>query len=324
MTRPAVTVALLLCGVNVLLIGVGGTSIPIGAESGLALFCLNSYLGFALLLGHAPVQHAIRQRCAQGASGVLAGIAVLWMPFGVYAVAADSVSGLSFLKLLGYVTLPPLTCLATRKLPNPRQWHTLAVVLLLWLPLEFGWLTDVWSSPDRQFAPALNVLVGISVGVFSVVCVRGVDRVGYEWRLRAVDWQVAGRLFLVFAPVAILLGLASGFLGLADAFTAPGPLLLMALGIFLVIGVPEELLFRGILQNVLEKALGHRHLALGVTAGIFGLAHLNNGPQPDWRYVGLATLAGWFYGRAYLQTRNLMAPALLHTLVDVVWRGFFR
>ena len=323
MTRPVVTVALLLFGVNFLLIGFGGTSIPLGAESGLALFCLNSYLGFALLLGHTPVQQAIRQRCAQGAAGVLAGIAVLWIPYGVYAVVAGSVSGLSLLKLFGYVTLPPLTFLATRKVPNPLQWQTLAVTLMLWLPLEFGWLTDVWAPPDRQFAPALNVLVGISAGVFSVVCVRGVDRVGYEWRLRAVDWQVAGRLFLVFAPVGILLGLASGFLAIAETFTAPGPLLLMALGIFLVIGVPEELLFRGIMQNVLEKALGHPNLALGVTAVVFGLAHLNNGPQPDWRYVVLATLAGWFYGRAYLRTRNLMAPALLHMLVDVVWRGFF-
>ena len=136
--------------------------------------------------------------------------------------------------------------------------------------------------------------------------------------------QAAGRLFLAFTPVAILLGLASSFLEIAESFTAPGPLLIMVLGIFVVIAVPEELLFRGIIQNVLEKSLGHRNLALGVTAVVFGLAHLNNGPRPDWRYVVLATLAGWFYGRAYLRTRNLIAPALLHTFVDTVWRGFFR
>ena len=84
------------------------------------------------------------------------------------------------------------------------------------------------------------------------------------------------------------------------------------------------MLFRGIIQNILEKEVGHRNLALGMTALIFGAAHLNNGPSPDWRYFLLATLAGWFYGRAYIKTRNLMAPALVHTLVDVAWRGFFR
>lgn len=98
----------------------------------------------------------------------------------------------------------------------------------------------------------------------------------------------------------------------------------MALGIFIFIGIPEELLFRGIIQNLLEKAIGRPALALGVASLIFGAAHLNNGPSPDWRYFLLATLAGLVYGRAYAKTRNLMAPALLHTLVDVAWRGFFR
>ena len=92
----------------------------------------------------------------------------------------------------------------------------------------------------------------------------------------------------------------------------------------LFIAVPEELLFRGIIQNLLEKEIGRPGLALGVAAVIFGAAHLNNGPSPDWRYFLLATLAGMVYGRAYARTRNLMAPALVHTLVDVAWRGFFR
>ena len=83
------------------------------------------------------------------------------------------------------------------------------------------------------------------------------------------------------------------------------------------------MLFRGIIQNLLEKEIGRPGLALGVAAVIFGAAHLNNGPHPDWRYFLLATLAGVVYGRAYARTRNLMAPALVHTLVDVAWRGFF-
>ena len=64
----------------------------------------------------------------------------------------------------------------------------------------------------------------------------------------------------------------------------------MALGIFIFIGIPEELLFRGIIQNLLEKAIGRPALALGVASLIFGAAHLNNGPSPDWRYFLLATL----------------------------------
>jgi len=61
-----------------------------------------------------------------------------------------------------------------------------------------------------------------------------------------------------------------------------------------------------------------------VTALIFGASHLNNGPSPDWRYFLLATIAGIFYGRAYLQSGGLMAAVCVHTLVDVVWGAFFR
>ena len=319
MQRVVVTVALVLAAANLLVMG-SGASIAMG--SGLVMLCANIYLCFLLLLGCTEVQHAVRTWCAQGVVGVLVGVLALWSPYGLYAGATGSLAGLPSRTLFLYVLLPPLVCLVTRRLPNPRYWQELVVALLLWLPLEFGWLTGVW--PEQPLASALTVLVGICVGVFSVVCVRGLDQVGYKWRLQAMDWRVGGRLFLIFAPTAILLGLASGFLEAAETFMAPGPLAFMALGIFLVIALPEELLFRGIIQNILEKALGHRQWALGVTAVVFGLAHLNNGQRPDWRYVGLATLAGWFYGHAYLKTRNLMAPAVLHTLVDTVWRGFFR
>ena len=319
------TVALLLCGVNFLLLGFGGPSIPIGAESGLALFCLNSYLGFALLLGHASIQLAVTKRCAQGAAGVLAGIAVLCLPYGVYAVAAESLPDFAPLKLLIYVTLPPLICLATRRTLHSTALadtdRRAAAMAPLGVRMDDRGLGRAGSTV--RFGPECagrhlrgGVFPWCACAAWTTWAMSGASGRRTTW------WR--GACFLIFAPVAILLGLASGFLAIAGSFTAPGPLLFMALGIFLVIAVPEELLFRGILQNVLEKSLGHRNLALGVTAIVFGLAHLNNGPHADWRYVGLATLAGWFYGRAYLKTRNLMAPALLHTLVDTVWRGFFR
>jgi membrane protease YdiL (CAAX protease family) len=99
---------------------------------------------------------------------------------------------------------------------------------------------------------------------------------------------------------------------------------LSAAGIFVFIAMPEELLFRGIIQNFLQKSWLKPLPALIVTSVIFGVAHLNNGPRPDWRYFLLATIAGLFYGNAYTRTRALLAPAIVHTLVDTVWRSFFR
>jgi len=59
-----------------------------------------------------------------------------------------------------------------------------------------------------------------------------------------------------------------------------------------------------------------------LTGLLFGATHLNNGLHPDWRYFVLATVAGLFYGAAYIKTQNLFVPAVIHTLVDAVWIQF--
>ena len=85
---------------------------------------------------------------------------------------------------------------------------------------------------------------------------------------------------LVAAPV----GLATGFIAWHPRLALPGtvgtPLLIYA-----AIAVPEEFLFRGLIQNALDRLLSP-WTALGVASVVFGLAHL-----PDPRYVLLATIA---------------------------------
>ena len=115
--------------------------------------------------------------------------------------------------------------------------------------------------------------------------------------------------------------LATGFVRLQPDTNLAG-FIASFVAIFLTIGLPEELLFRGLIQNFLQKTWGRAIVALVVSSIIFGLAHLNNGPRPDWRYAVLATIAGFFYGRAFLQSGRLMAPALVHASIDAV-RGVF-
>ena len=79
---------------------------------------------------------------------------------------------------------------------------------------------------------------------------------------------------------------------------------------FAFVAMPEELFFRGLVQNLLERRMT-RNLALLVASILFGLSHFNkrSGGQFlvaiaghtlafNWRYVLLATVAGIFYGRA--------------------------
>jgi hypothetical protein len=60
-----------------------------------------------------------------------------------------------------------------------------------------------------------------------------------------------------------------------------------------------------------------------IVACLFGLFHILHAPFPNWRYVALASIAGWFYGSAFRQGGNLVGPALTHAMVDTVWRTWF-
>jgi membrane protease YdiL (CAAX protease family) len=93
---------------------------------------------------------------------------------------------------------------------------------------------------------------------------------------------------------------------------------------FLFIAIPEELFFRGWLQNLLERRMG-RTSALLVTALLFGLAHWNKRTLNfNWRYVAMAAIAGLFYGRAWRAQRRVGAAAITHASVDTTWSLWLR
>jgi membrane protease YdiL (CAAX protease family) len=170
----------------------------------------------------------------------------------------------------------------------------------------------------------MNSLAGASLGVFLFVGVRGLDQVGYRFQSSRDELRIALRNFVLFIPLALVIGFASGFLSIAKHFATPQEMVLSTVGVFILIAIPEELLFRGIIQNLMHRMIPNPFWSLFLSSLIFGASHLNNGPRPDWRYFLLATLAGAFYGDAYRKTQKLISPAILHTLVDVAWRSFFR
>ena len=197
-------------------------------------------------------------------------------------------------------------------------------ILALWLPLDFRLFRDVWSWPEGG-APrtTLNVVLAVDLALLLFVAFRQLGGVGYRFRPGWNDLSANAINLTICLAFVIPLGLATGFVRF-NPDTGPASFAFSFLAIFLTIAIPEELLFRGLIQNFLQKTWGHSGRALVVTSVVFGLAHLNNGTHPDWRYVFLASIAGFFYGRAYLQSGGLMAPALVHASIDSIWRGFFK
>jgi len=87
--------------------------------------------------------------------------------------------------------------------------------------------------------------------------------------------------------------------------------------------LPEEALFRGVVQSLIAKRLGgtnRANTAAMVTAGmLFGLAHLAGGPVA----VALASAAGIGYGWIYASTRSIGAAIAVHAGLNAIHLLFF-
>jgi hypothetical protein len=149
------------------------------------------------------------------------------------------------------------------------------------------------------------------------------DGRGSETQVAAQLLRAAGVNFVWFALLALPAGLALRFIAWNPRWRGWPQLGLDYLQIFLFIALLEELFFRGFLQTLLAKTLRSQYGAQALVACLFGLFHILHAPFPNWRYVALATVAGWFYGSAFRQGGGVMAAALTHAAVDTVWRTFF-
>jgi len=95
--------------------------------------------------------------------------------------------------------------------------------------------------------------------------------------------------------------------------------------IFAGTALPEEILFRALIQNLLMRRFGEGWKTLLLASVIFGAAHLDNGPQavPNWRYAIEATIAGVAYGKVFQKANSITSSAILHTMVDWTKHFFF-
>jgi len=199
-------------------------------------------------------------------------------------------------------------------------WRDFLILAVLGLGVDLRWFEPAWPAG----LTAIGKMVLLDAGIFAFLVVRRLDGVGFDLRLRLRDLAIGLREFLFYAPIAISLGLAMGFLHLHASWPAPLHALFAYVFTFFFIAIPEELFFRGWLQNLLQRRMG-RTAALLTTAILFGLAHWNKRTTSfNWQYVVLAALAGIFYGRAWRADQRVGASAITHATVDTVWSLWLR
>ncbi len=264
--------------------------------------------------------------------------------FGLFALTlafAGTLSSRPLLTVLIYLLAPWALVHLHVRLSRGRDTGlsvpSLLAVLCLWLPIESGWLPGL-KLPSDQGIPVAHLL-GLVAALYIFQVVARLEGMGYTYRLGARDWSISTVYFSVFAavigvPIAVSLHFIASSAEVPALWSWP----LRGLFIFFFIAVPEEILFRGILHNLLQKRLGgHLWPALIASSVIFGLAHSNNSNPPyvpiqlpyfgqilwPWIYVLLASIAGVFYGLAYVKRGKLTTAAIVHAMVDLWWSLFF-
>lgn len=242
-----------------------------------------------------------------------------------YILVACAGGMFSWWWLLLYVLLPVLVAVLlwdagrvdAAQRGNPRDF---IVLLILGLAVDLRWFERAWPPHLAIF----NKLLLLDAGLYGFVLIRQLGGTGFDLRLRLKDLAIGLREFAIYIPIALALGLGLGFLHFHPGWPAPARAAEAWIFTFFFIAVPEELYFRGWLQNLLERRIG-QHAALLLTACLFGLAHFNKRAATfNWRYVLLAAIAGIFYGRAWRAQRRVGASAVTHATVDALWSLWLR
>ncbi len=249
----------------------------------------------------------------------------LLAPYLLYALETQTLALRGLGKLTAYIALPTLLLWPDRLRRAERAgWRDFGAMVSLAWPIGAGWMHGIWTWPVELyfFLP----LTAVCLGVYDFAVLRGLEGVGYKLMWRKADGLHGLANFAAFTLLALPLGHALHFIRFR-----PHPVSLWAFlgdftGIYLTVAIPEEVFFRGIVQNFLVKSIrrGPPGLyGLLIASVVFGLSHLHHPPVPNWRYAIMATLAGIFYGNAYRSRHRVSASAMTHALVDTIWHFWF-
>jgi hypothetical protein len=266
--------------------------------------------------------------------------AAIWaVPFllvAIFSGAAALAGAFSFplaLLVLGY-TAAPVACAwaGPRGLPagfieRPAALD-FAAILLLWLPLEFAVGARLVPRPAQGFLHSVAYGMAILLGLVLFTGFRLFSGMKYNLPRRRSDFGLPVAAYAITAPVLMVVGIALGFIPMPHWPEAAitGGRMAGAFGVILAgTALPEEILFRSLIQSFIQQRFGASWRTLLAASLIFGCAHLDNGPQPlpNWRYMILATIAGVAYGVVFQRASTVLSSAALHAMVDWTKHFFF-
>ena len=264
----------------------------------------------------------------------------LYLIFLIYATLLNKITIFDILSGFLYCILPLILIWFARNQSMSLKTMDILVLIILWFPINFRLVPQLTLPPVQGIVPLFNIIAVILL-IIAFLVIRNLEDIGLVWRLKGDEIRISIQYFIIGLFIIIIIGFITGFFELSKRLPSTFEMLGMFMSIGFFIALPEELLFRGIIQNFIEKSFQrHRYntwIALVISAIIFGLAHGNDaiGPVIDvnlrsfgiwhcpWAYMIVATIAGIFYGLTYIKTRKVTAAALVHLLVNWFWMVLF-
>jgi len=255
-------------------------------------------------------------------SGYMLGVAV-FLVYLIYVLGTNSFAFARVGAVAGLVFVPLVLAASAEQRP-PGSWQDFLMLAGVWACVKFSPSRWIWPYPGGRLAYVFTVLLCVNVALASFVLLRKVNGIGYS-----IGWGRHWSFFvlaslLVFSCIAIPLGTGMHFIQFSPQWTQWKSLPLLSLSILFFTAWPEEFLFRGLLQNMLARASNSELTGWWNASILFGLSHITNMGFPNWKYVILASIAGFFYGWTWRKTRSIFASALVHAGVDVLWHFLFR
>jgi membrane protease YdiL (CAAX protease family) len=210
------------------------------------------------------------------------------------------------------------------------QLAVMAACLLSWMigfvglamPAVRGlWEAGTFAGNGARLFGAL-VYIAVAITIYQLLVQWIERRPAFELaripgvRQGLIGFAIGALLFIASIGVMWLAGWAHPIgIGGANYLIAAASASMMA-------AVGEELLFRGVMFRIVERATGTT-IALLVSSLFFGLAHLANPDATLFSALIIAIEAGLLLGLAYVVTRNLWFPIGIHFAWNFTEGGIF-
>jgi membrane protease YdiL (CAAX protease family) len=289
--------------------------LPLRAEAGL-------YLCLMLLVALAAVPAIPGGRRAVERLGIPGAIGVWLAPYLIYAWGCADFRWAAAARLLA-ICAPPFLVYGAAPVRNLAVFAWQDAIAWSWLALAvvLREIEGIWSVPVSLDFMARLMTIGVASWCWVVV--RPVPGVGYRFSFSGKTLRAAALGFAGAAVIALPASYAMHFAAWKPRWHGAGALFANYAEIFIFIAWLEELLFRGVLQTLLANRLKSAVWGQAAASLAFGFSHVLLGHAPNWRYVALASVAGWFYGSAFRRCGNLTGAAMAHAAVDTAWRTWF-